>query len=399
MDSALCDLLWEGFIVESLTHNDSSLIVSLTPSAASALRCGSCKMQCYHVHDRTMRTIRDRTIGEYDVQLKVVVRRLKCCSCGTRPEYIPWLSRYSRITDRLHTQVESLCRVLPIKHIADITGLHWHTIKTIDRLRLSREIKPPNWAQVSRLMMDEFAIYKGHRYATVIADADTKQILWVGLGRSREQIRPFFEILGEHCSQITAVAMDMNTAFDLEVQMHCPNAEIVYDLFHVVAKYGREVIDRVRVDEANRLKEDKKARKWVKRSRWILLKNAENLSAEQANYLEEVLSRNQALTVVYILKAQLKALWYCDSKDEARRLCSIWYQQVEESGIKVLEQFARKLKPYLHGIISSATHRLHTSGLEGMNNKIKVMKRMGYGYRDTEYFFLKVKAAFPGIAR
>lgn len=97
-----------------------------------------------------------------------------------------------------------------------------------------------------------------------------------GIGRTRESIRPFFEQLGEHCVNIQAVAMDQNTAYDLEVKQHCPNAEVVYDLFHVVAKYGREVIDRVRVDQANELREDKPARQAVKRSRWLLLKNQSN---------------------------------------------------------------------------------------------------------------------------
>ncbi|KWK88628.1 hypothetical protein WM17_03170 [Burkholderia ubonensis] len=89
-------------------------------------------------------------------------------------------------------------------------------------------------AQPRWLVMDEFALYKGHRYATVVMDADTRRVLWVGEGRSREAIRPFFDWLGaERCKRIEAVAMDMNTAFDLEVQEHGPNARVVYDLYHV----------------------------------------------------------------------------------------------------------------------------------------------------------------------
>ena len=97
-------------------------------------------------------------------------------------------------------------------------------------------------------MMDEFALHKGHRYATVIMDAERTRVLWVGARQQPGAIRPFFEQLGERCQQIEAVAMDMNTAFDLEVKQHCPQAEVVYDLFHVVARYGREVVDRVRVE-------------------------------------------------------------------------------------------------------------------------------------------------------
>ena len=121
--------------------------------------------------------------------------------------------------------------------------------------------------------MDEFALFKGHRYATVVMDADTQQVLWVGEGRSRAAFRPFFVWLGaEGCAAIQSVAMDMNTALDLEVRHHCPQAEVVYDLFHVVAKYGREVIDRVRVDQANQLRDNPKSRQVIKRSCWLLLR-------------------------------------------------------------------------------------------------------------------------------
>ena len=133
-------------------------------------------------------------------------------------------------------------------------------------------------------------------------------------------------MLGEHAQNIEVVAMDMNTAFDLEVQAHCSNARIVYDLFHVVAKFGREVMDRVRVDQANQLKDDKSARRWVKRSRWVLLKNRENLNTKQQSYLDEILAINRDLMVTHLLGAQLKELWYCESEKQARDLWEILYK-------------------------------------------------------------------------
>lgn len=98
--------------------------------------------------------------------------------------------------------------------------------------------------------MDEFAIHKGQSYATVITDAKTRRVLWVGKGRSgREDILPFFDLIGKKgCKRIQAVGMDMSAAFEGEVRARCTNAQIVYDQFHVVAKYGHEVIDRVRMD-------------------------------------------------------------------------------------------------------------------------------------------------------
>ncbi|MNY12895.1 Transposase [compost metagenome] len=289
---------------------------------------------------------------------------------------------------------------MPVKHVAQLLGLHWHTVKTIDQRRLAREVRPPDLSKVRRLIMDEFALYKGHRYATVAICADSQQVLWIGEGRSRVAVRPFFEWMGPQvCQQIEAVAMDMNTAMDLEVQAHCPRARVVYDLFHVVAKFGREVVDRIRVDQANQLRADRPGRQAIKRSRWLLLRNRDNLEQEHAVRLDELLAANTPLMTVYVLKTQLKELWYAPSEAEARKRWEHWYRLAQESELKPLQVFARRIKGYIEGIIASATYRLNTSVLEGMNNRIKVIKRVAYGYRDQAYFFLKIKAAFPGKVR
>lgn len=398
-DSDLNCLLWEGFSVHSFSEHGEWLHLHLTSCPNHQPRCRSCLKPASRIHDISERQVRDRDLLHYRVLLHVPVARVLCNTCGPRTQAISWLKPNARQTKRLQHYAQQLSERLPIKHVAELLDLSWHTVQKLDKQRLQRDVQPPDWRNIRRLVMDEFALFKGHRYATVVADADTHQVLWIGEGRSRIQIRPFFEQLGEHCHQIEAVAMDMNTAFDLEVQQHCPNAVVVYDLFHVIAKYGREVIDRVRVDEANRLRADKRMRRGVKRARWLLLKNRENLTDQQHTQLDELLSVNRNLMVVYVLKAQLKALWYCAHTAEATQLWAQWWQQVQESGIKPLKEFARKLKPYLHGIVASAQYPLHTSRLEGINNKIKVIKRMAYGYRDTEYFFLKIKGAFPGNRR
>ena len=171
-----------------------------------------------------------------------------------------------------------LCQVLPIKHVAAFFGLGWDAVKAIDKRHLMDTLGAIDLSGVSILAMDEFAIHKGHRYATVIIDPAIKKVLWVGRGRGREDIRPFFELLGSAGrDRIKAVAMDMNGAYEAEVRAQCPDAEIVFDLFHVVAKFGREVVNRVRVDEANRLADDKPARKVVKSARWLLLRNRDNI--------------------------------------------------------------------------------------------------------------------------
>lgn len=351
------------------------------------------------VHDTEARWIRDLPILDAQTHLLVHRCRLACPRCGPKLERLPWLERYARVTARLAESVARLCAVLPIKHAASHYGLGWDQTKSIHKTYLKRTLGPVDLDGIEQIAMDEFAIQKGHCYATVIVEPSEKRVLWVGRGRGREDVRPFFELLGpERCTQLQAAAMDMNASYELEVKHHCPQAEVVYDLFHVVMKYGREVIDRVRVDEANRLRHDKPARKVVKGSRWLLLRNAQNVPARDRVKLKELLAANRRLATVYVLKDDLKHLWDYVSQGHARRFWKSWYSRAMRSRIEPLKAFARKLKGYLPGILAHCRYPLHTSLLEGINNKIKVIKRMAYGYRDDDYFFLKIRAAFPGSA-
>lgn len=394
----LLSLFWEGF--EPSHHvEDANGTLFVHLRATGCARCGHCRRPSAMVHETYERRLRERDLIDRRLWLIVPVRRVRCGWCGIRTEHIPWLCGRRAITAALARHVEALARLWPIRQVADLLGLHWHTVKAIDAARLRRELSPPDRSRLRRLVMDEFALHKGHRYATVVACADTQQVLWIGEGRSRAAIRPFFEWLGEACSQIEAVAMDMNTAFDREVQTHCANAHVVYDLFHVVAKYGREVVDRVRVDQANTLRYDKPARRVVKRSRWLLLRNRDHLKPDQASALDELLAANAPLMTVYVLKTQLKELWFAPTTAIARSRWAQWYAMAMKSGIAALQQFAKRLSAYVEGIVASAVHPMNTSVLEGMNNRIKVIKRQAYGFRDPDYFFLKIKDAFPGKVR
>jgi transposase len=397
---------WEGYRIGTARRFEAGekgvtaqVWIELLPDDRRPMVCSGCGQPTRHLHDVEERWVRDLPIFEAETHLLVHRRRVLCPACGPKLEQLSWLNRYARVTKRLAENVARLCAILPIKHVASFYGLHWDTVKQIDKQHLWETLGPPDLSGLKAIVMDEFAIQKGHRYATVIVSPYTKRVLWVGRGRSREAIRPFFELLGKEGRQaLRAVVMDMNGAYEEEVRYQCPLAEIVYDLFHVVAKYGREVIDRVRVDEANRLREDKKARQVVKSSRWLLLRNKENITRKEDRIkLRELLAANKALMTAYVLKDDLKALWDYRYAGAATRFWKAWYGRAVRSRIEPLRKFAKRLKGYLPGILAHCRWPLHTSLLEGINNKIKVLKRMAYGFRDDEYFFLKIRAAFPGI--
>jgi transposase len=392
---------WEGYELEDSweEHRGGVLwsILKLQPLPACARRCSGCGFCGAPVHDQEERRVRDLPIFEARVELVVPRLRLLCPHCGPKLEELTWLEPYARVTKRLAASVARLCKVMPVRHVSAFYGLSWTTVKLIDLRHLVRELGPPRLDGVEVIGMDEFAIQKGHRYATVIVEPYRKAVLWVCRGRGRLDVRPFFEELGPRRLQVKAAVMDMDAAYAQEVRFQCPNAQIVYDLFHVIAKYGREVIDRVRVEEANRLRQDNPARKLVKSSRWLLLRNRDNLGDRERVRLKELLAANRVLTTVYLMKDELKALWHYRHVGYARRFWDGWYHRAMRSRIEPLKRFAKNLKLLLYGILAHCRFALGTNLIEGINNKIKVIKRMAYGFRDDAYFFLKIRAAFPGI--
>lgn len=396
---------WEGYDVAAIHRlprrgkRPARIRIELTPQQDRAGRCSGCGRKVSSVHDTAIRVVRDLPILDAETHVVVPRRRLACPRCGPKLEKLSWLSPWGRVTSRLAESVARLCQVMAVKHVAQYFALGWDRVKGIDKGLLRKRLGKVDLKGVELIALDEFAIQKGHRYATVVVDALRKRVLWVGRGRSREEIRPFFQLLGpEGCKTIKAVAMDMNAAYLEEVRTHCPQADIVYDLFHVVARYGREVIDRVRVDEANRVRQDKPARALIKGSRWLLLRNYSNIEKREDRVrLKELLAANRKLAAVYILKDDLKHLWDFRYPAAALRFWKGWYARAIRSRIAPLVRFARNLKEHLATILAHCRWWLSTSLLEGINNKIKVIKRMAYGFRDDEYFFLKIRAAFPGI--
>lgn len=374
--------------------------IELHPMAGHGMYCSGCGRLCDKVHDVEERWVRDLPILDAQTHLCVERRRVACPSCGPKVERLPWLEPYARVTNRLAAAVALLCRTLTVKDAAAYFGLGWDAVKAIHKAHLKRTLEPPDLDGIEEIVMDEFALYKGHRYATVILEPKSRRVLWVGRGRARESVRPFFELLGkERCAQIKAVGMDMTAAYAAEVKMHGPNAKIVYDQFHVIAKYGREVIDPVRTSESRRPEHDKQGRQLIKGSRWLLLRNMDTIKRpEDRVKLCDLLAVNQNLLTVYLLKDDLKHLWEYRSPHHARRFWELWRSRALESGLEQLKTFARRLHAFIDGIIAHARFPLNTSVLEGVNNTIKVIKRTAYGFRDLDYFFLKIRAAFPGNA-
>lgn len=408
---------WPGFELvqvqrtEATTTAAAAVELTLRAVPGQPKRCGKCGTAVAEIHEVRMRRVRDLPILGADTWLIVPWARVRCPRCGPTSEQVPWLDAYQRVTTRFAAYIADLAKLLPLKHVAEYVRVDWHTVKDIDKRALTQRLGAPDFRGLRYLAIDDFALHRGHRYATTVVDAETRRVVWVSPDRDRAALEAFFAALGpEGCAQIEAVVMDMWAAYRLAVTAHCPQAQIVYDCFHVLGAYKRDVMDRVRVDETNRVQRAvagqggardraQATRRVIKGTRWLLLMNRGSLKPRDRVRLKELLSVNRALMTVYVLKDDLKQLWRFRYPGAARRFWRQWCRRARASRLPALISFARRMDAWIEYVINHCRYRLHTSFLEGINNKIKVLKRMAYGYRDDAYFFLKIRAAFPGIPR
>jgi len=308
-------------------------------------------------------------------------------------EDLAFFEPYQRVSKRLARFVHDLCKVLTVQDVARHCNLDWKTVKNIDKTFLEGEFGETDYGDLTILAVDEIAIRKGHRYMTVVLDYLTGRVVWMGEGRRADTLMEFFEGMTDtQREKLEAIAMDMWDPFIKAVKTKAPHVKIVFDLFHMVKEFNK-VIDRVRIDEYTKASESDK--KVIKGSKYLLLKNPENIhKSEDKEHLERLLELNETISKVMILKDKLKLMWDCDSREEARRQIVEWCSMAESVRHPAVSKFANRIRRYEYGILNHCEYPIHTSMLEGINNKIKVIKRKAYGFHDNRYFSLKVIQAF-----
>lgn len=310
-------------------------------------------------------------------------------------EELDFLQPHKRLTRRLARYIYELCKVMTVQDVARRLGLDPKTVKAIDKQFLAEEFGATHCEGLRVLAIDEIALRKGQLgYMTVVLDYQSGRVVWMGQGRSMETLEAFFaQMSEEQKGAIEAVAMDMWEPFINRVQHHCPQAKIVFDLFHLVQAFGK-VIDEVRREEVRKARGPMK--KVVKGSRYLLLKNRRNLRPDQCARLRELLAVNERLSAVYQLKDQLKMIYRYQYRAWAKRAIDLWCQMAQEVDHPLMRRFIGRLRFFEEGILNHCAYPIGTSPLEGVNNKIKLIKRKAYGFHDPIYFALKVKQALPG---
>jgi transposase len=414
-------------IIQTVSNRKMYLLHGELKASADDSICPQCGSSM-HIHNRCEVNLRHLCFGDKLSCLRFTKLRYYCPRCGhSHMQDVPFQAKGHRISSELLNFTRDLLAYgFTNKQVAYITGLGRNTVKDIDLKRLKekytvdgeRLIQPERQARF--LGIDEFKLHDGHKYAVIIIDMETGHILWLAHGKKKASVYSFIEHVGkEWMDGVEAVACDMNSDFQEAFEDRCPHIQTVFDYFHIVKNFNDKVVGQIRKDEQRRLiaEGDEKAAKSLKGSRYILTSSKQTLArkdqeAEDGKILskgsslfskEQVVRKDGHLARYEDLIRQNKLLFTLDLIKE--KLCEAYKMTDEPSmagaiseimdmcmatGNKHLLWFRRLLDNHFEGIIAHATYDISAGKIEGVNNRIKTLRRQGYGYPDDDYFFLKL---------
>jgi transposase len=350
-----------------------------------------CRSQDIILRGYTTRTFRTVSIGLHPAHIVLDVPRVGCRQCNAvRQAHVSFADPRRSYTHAFERQVIELSRMMTIQDIARHLQVSWGVIKDIQKRRLQRKYKKISLANLREIAIDEICIGRGHKYFTVVLDLRTGAVVFIGSGKGANALKPFWKSLKRARAKVDAIAMDMSQAYISAAKNNLPQAAIVFDHFHVI-KLFNEKLSELRRDIYREVT-DRMHKQVLKGIRWLLLKNPEHLdnTKDEPRRLNEALKINAPLAAVYYMKEELRMAWEQPNKQAARNHLLRWVYRAESSGIHMLMKFAKTIMIHLDGILNYYDYRISTGPLEGTNTKIRVLQRDAYGFRDTEFFKLKI---------
>jgi transposase len=381
-----------GYDYVRTEYRDGQVIFTITQGPDDC-RCSACGSREVTHRGHAERHFLTLPIGTRKTSVVLPIPRVECRACGrVRQVKVSFADPRRSYTRSFERYVLELSRRMTIKDVAHHLDVGWDTVKDIQKRDLSRRYAKPKLKHLRAIAIDEIAVARGHRYLTVVMDLESGAVVFVGDGKGADALKPFWKRLRPSGARIEAVAMDMSAAYRSAVSSHLPRAVIVFDHFHVVKLFNDKLSELRR--QLYREATDVQHKAVLKGTRWLLLKNAENLDPEKDEKarLKEALKLNEPLAVAYYLKEDLRRFWEQPGRRFATTFLDGWIRRAEASGIKVLQQMARTLAAHRSGLLAYYDVMISSGPMEGTNNKIKTMKRQAYGFRDLEFFKLKILA-------
>lgn len=373
--------------VNCIKHLSGKVVYHSTYSPKENL-CPCCHHNDHSLKGKKIRKLLMAPLGNQRAYIHVEINRLKCLCCGHIwwPS-LPFARPRKRVTLSFERYVVRLMNFATVEHTARFLGVSWALIKNIHKNYLRENYSTPDLNSINYIGVDEFSVSKGHVYMTIFINLESGEIIHAVEGKSMDDVKPFLSILREKAINLKAIAMDMNAAYASAAKIILPNVDVVFDRFHVVAMLNK-VIDEIRRNQQAKCSEA--GLRVLKGHRFLLLSNYEKLTPEKTNNLELLFEVNKPLAIAHTMKEQIRLFWSQLSREAGAGFLFDWVWDVSVSGIKELWRAGKTLLRRSQDLLNYFKHRITNGKTEGINNKIKTMKRQAYGFRDIEYFKLRL---------
>jgi transposase len=358
--------------------------------------CGQTGRQL-EIHDRRVKRWRHLDLGASRCVIECELRRLRCRDCGVRLEPVPWARPGAAHTRDFEDVVAWLAQQMARTPICGLLRVGWDTVGRIVERVIAEHLDARRLEGLVCIGVDEISYRRHHRYLTSVADHRSGAIVWCAPGRNSATLQGFFDELGDRKASIRAVSIDMSGEYQRAIREAVPGAEICFDPFHVV-RLGARATDQVRRDEWNaHERSHTPAGRWVKGTRWSLLKAPERQTVAQLATLWEVQQANRHLYRAFLLREELRLLYHLPDPALAPAHLDAWLAWASRSRLRPFVRLARTLREHRAGILAAIRLGLSNGRLEGLNSKIRLISHRSFGFHSAEALIALVYLCCTGI--
>lgn len=353
-------------------------------------------------YDRSSRKWRHIDVGGTRLWLRAEISRIWCPDCQrVRTENVEWARPGARHTVDFEDMVAWLAQRMDKTSISVLMRCSWEAVHAIIERVVDERIDSRRLDELFRIGVDEISYKKGRHFLTVVSDHDSGRVVWIGQGNRRDTLEQFYTELGpQRCAQLQAVTMDCGAAYIGATRACAPHAIVCFDQFHII-KWANEALDATfRAGQIPTVKaqmqKSRNNRAWFQ-ARFVLRAARERLKPQQEKFLSVIRSERRELHRAYLMKEELRDLYRIIEPVNAHDYLQRWIARAKRSGIKPFINLADRLTRYLDGIVAAVENGLSNGRAEGINTKIRVIQRRGYGHTNPRTLASMIYLCCSGI--
>jgi transposase len=349
------------------------------------------------VHGRRVKRWRHLDLGASRCIIECELRRLWCRDCGVRLEAVPWARAGARYTRDFEDVVAWLAQQMAATPIAGLLRIGWVTVGRIVARVVADHLDETRLRGLVCIGVDEISYRRHERYLTSVVDHEAGAIVWCSAGRNYATLQRFFAELGDRKDSIRAVSIDMSGGYEKAIREAIPDAEIAFDPFHV-CRLASRATDQVRRDEWNaHERSHTPAGRWIKNTRWSLLKAPQNQTIDQLARLGEVQHANRTLYRAFLLREELRLLYHLPDRAFAPAHLDAWLAWASRSRLTPFVRLARTIRRHREGILTAIRLGLSNGRLEGLNSRIRLISHRSFGFHTADPLIALVYLCCSGI--